>query len=501
MPPLTRRGVDAIALTSLALISLIFLTEVPLHVPLTPYLYVTGAANLKAVTESLRARELPEWNPYLGGGYPLAPTPYYLLYGLGKWTLIPTLLALSAWTYRAWRSRLLAAIASVTGLTASLYTLSPAPALLSCYLAGLAADSPARRALGSLFSPELALSVELSLRRASPWPILVSASCAADDALALLYPATVQFTGITLISHLTILTVALLATSATSYFLSRTINTRWKAPMALSAGMSVASLMYPGAALSLAFPYTVLLSWVLRRADLTLSRLERRYRPMLLTAALTPLTLTQAALAPLSTLSEPRMTVAGTITVGPGGPGVATAIVSSDPWFTEVVRRVLRGEVVVNPPSVSTTPASTTLALLMRQVGDTRYLTVNPTAAPAMVLPRFEVARIVSPSRLAIRSLDQATLATEWVRRNRGARILREPRAVTPRTILGHGLVAQSFSPWWRPAANRRPGPGGLMILHGRVRYDRPTAPVSLLLTLAGVAAAIPARKRRTEQA
>ncbi|MEO2241987.1 MAG: hypothetical protein ABGY09_07980 [Euryarchaeota archaeon] len=501
MPPLTRRGVDALALASLALISLVFLTEVPLHVPLTPYLYASGVANLKAVAESLRARELPEWNPYLGGGYPLTPTPYYLLYGLGKWTLIPTLLALSAWTYRAWRSRFLATLASVTGLATSLYTLSPAPALLFCYLAGLTSNSPARRTLGSLSSPELALSVELSLRRASPWPILVSASCVADDILALPHPTTAQFTGMTLLSYLAILTAALLATSITSYFLSRTINTRWKAPTAFSAGMSAVSLLHPGAALSLAFPYTVLLSWALRRVDLTLSRLERQHRPVLLAAALTPLALTQATLAPLSTLSGPRMAVVGSVTVGPVGPEIATAIVSSDPWFTEVVRRVLRGEVVANPPSISTTPAATTLALLMRQVGDTRYLTVNPTTAPATVLPRFEVVRIVSPGRLAVRSLDQVTLATEWIRRNQGTRILREPRVITPRTLLGHGLVAQSFSPWWKPAANRRPGPGGLMILHGRVRYDRPTAPVSLLLTLVGVTAAIPARKRRTEHA
>ncbi|WP_456467435.1 hypothetical protein [Methanopyrus sp.] len=504
MPFPTRRHVDAIALGSMASLVLIFLALVPLRVPLFPYVYASGVANLKAVAESLRAHELPEWNPYLGGGYPLSPTPYYLLYGLGRSTTLLAVLAVSLCTYLAFRSRLLAATLALPSLAAVAYTLHPAPALVVCYLAGLATGSPARRTLGSLALPELALCVELALRSPSPWPLIASLACTADDLASYLAESINRMATSAILSPLTIayclgISVSLAVTVTLGYLLHRALGTRWKAPALLACVLAAASLLHPGLVMGLAFPYVLALSEALRYADSVLAGLERRHRRVLASAALMSLTFIPLNMAELSYLAKPRMTIAGSVTVGSGS---AVAVVSSDPWFTEVVHHVLRGRPVVNPPFLSTTPATATFAILMTQVGDSRYVAFTPSSSvePRVLQLKLKILRIVSPGHLAAQSSDQLTLAYEWSRLN-GIKPVSEPLVLTPRTLSGHGLVAQSFSPWWKPHSHRRPGPAGLMVLNGRVRYDRPTAPFSLLLALLSItAAAVRPMKRRAEQ-
>ena len=310
MPLPTRRHVDAVALGSMAVLVLIFLALVPLRVPLVPYAYASGVANLKAVAESLRAHELPEWNPYLGGGYPLTPSAYYLLYGLGRSTTLLAVLAVSLCTYLAFRSRLLAAVLALPALAAAAYTLHPAPALVACYLAGLATDSPARRTLGSFALPELALCVELALRSPSPWPLIASLACTADDLASYLAESASRTTTSAVLSPLTIayclgVSVSLAATVALGYLLHRTLGTRWKAP-ALPAGvLATASLLQPGLAAGLAFPYVLVLSETLRYADSVLAELERRHRRVLASAALVSLTFVPLNMAALSYLRSP----------------------------------------------------------------------------------------------------------------------------------------------------------------------------------------------------
>jgi len=506
VPPVARRHVDiAFIAVTVGLVSLILVT-VPARVPLTPYVYASGAADLKAVSESLKRIELPEWNPYLGGGYPLTPTPCYLLYGLNRATLFLAALALTIAAYRAFSSRLLAALLTLPGLAATIYTLHPGPSLATCYLAGLIKDSPVLRVLGSFAIPELALCTELALRRPSGWVVLASTACVVDIIAAyfgevlgsfLLPPARNPW----LIAYALLILATIPVAAGLAYVIhmatTRPPRTpsrrRWAATTAATLAMSVASLVHPGSLVFLAFPLLIALREILRRTDAYLNRLELRHPLALPVALILIISYAPVNSFLLSKLAEPRLTTLGQKVVGSG----ATAILSPDPWFTEVTERVLRGRPVANPPFLSSTPTTAGFAMLLRGLGDYRYMLLAPPIASWSVDVRLRliVPRIASPGYLAASSADQQVLVEEWERVFRGP-TAQEPKVVTPRTISGHGLVAQSCGAWWKHC---RRGPFGLMVTHGAARYDRPTAPLSTLLALfsAGSAAITEVRRSR----
>ncbi|WP_456482157.1 hypothetical protein [Methanopyrus sp.] len=452
---------------------------VPRGFPTVPYLSVVSLSSLKAASESVGSGELPEWDPYLGGGRPLAPTPYYLLYGFGRVGLAVLTSILSILALIPNVSGFLRVVMMLGSAAVGLLVPSPLPVLVTLYVLGLVGNCQLCRAVGALGIPDVAFCLELGREDPSAAVLTVSAACLIDSLVAMLGAGSrVLPSVITVLTVSFVMAVLVLLALATLVVL-RGIHpelARWKRVGVSAVLLSVAQVCLYTAPTALSAPAVLVSALVLKYVDRSiLSRLEG----VRVAKTLVSLAIASAFVSCLHAVSHPKFTVVGEVSFGSG----MKYVLSPDPRFTECVKAVSRGEPVWDAP-LPLCPHWAPAALLGDRLGDPRVVPPPFPAPDLPVLPGVKVVLVASPPRWAESSSNCLELVRSFPRPFGG---VEPPHLETPREIRGRGLVGQVYDLWWRGAVDCK----GLLSVTGKATYDRPSAPLSVLLTFVGIVLAL----------
>ncbi|HII69860.1 hypothetical protein [Methanopyrus kandleri] len=482
----------------LAILTVTALVIIPEDVPTIPYVSLISISSIKAAHDSLRSGELPQWNPYLGGGFPLAPTPYYLLHALGRTGLIIAILLLSVLVLLLASNvnNMLRVVITLPAVLLSLIIPSPLPLILASYALGFIGNNPLLRTVGSIGIPDVALSIELGIRNPS-LPVLLASSACLVDCLVATFGAVPLLTSrpgpIPLLLILLITVVAILPALMALAMLGRIYpDYRWKFSGITAIILFGVQTYLHELPTALATPIILFSLLVLKNFNTHLDRrisvrLNRVSKPL---RFLTALMLVLFFIVICSVLATPRFAVVGYKVVG-SRTGMEY-IISSDPWFSECVKRVLSGHPIWNTP-LPTDPHMGPASLLGYELGDPRAVPPLYPTKQLEVQPRVVAPLISSPSSWAETSLHALQLAEAVA--SRGASV-GEPRLNTPTEIRGYGLVGQVYDLWWKGGTHR----GLLLQVNGRAVYERPSAWPSVVLTLMSIAvAAIETAKRKSD--
>ncbi len=473
----------------LALLTIITAIVVPKDFPTVPYLSVISISSLKASSDSMRFGELPEWDPYLGGGRPLAPTPYYMFYAFGRVSLLLLILGLSMLILVSKGvSKLLRTLVALGSTTVGLVIPSPLLPLVAVYILGVISNCPLRRAIGSVGIPDIAFCIEVSRKNPSLAVLMVSSACLADIILALL--GTESRAAPSLITALFITKATLLSTLITfgvSLVIKNIGSTyNWKRVGISSIVLSIVQICLYAIPTASITPLVIISTLGIKYIDRWLLFKFENVRSLRLIVSVIMAIL---FIFTLSEVSHPKFTVSKEISIGSG----MKYIISPDPWFTECVKTISAGEPVWNAPipfEHHLAPAS----LLGCRLGDPRALSPPFPTSPILIQPSVKLVLVSSPPRWAELSAE----SLELVKTLRPHSSVREPHLTTPRSIRGHGPVGQIYDRWWFRATSKR----GLLVVDGKATYNRPSAPISTILAfLSIVMAVIEVSRRRSESA
>jgi len=153
---------------SILAISVVVYSQIPNDFPLLPNISFTEISNHLCVYRSFKSLEIPEWNPYLGGGFPLSPSSKYtFFYGIDRTTFAVLMSILTLICLIVEGSNKLSSILIFSFYVISLITYSPVPMSICLLSVGIINNSRVARIISTMITPGLSLLYELSIKNPS----------------------------------------------------------------------------------------------------------------------------------------------------------------------------------------------------------------------------------------------------------------------------------------------------------------------------------------------
>lgn len=462
---------------SILAISIVAYSQVPNKFPLLPYLSTTEISNHLCVYKSLKNFEIPEWNPYLGGGFPLSPsTRYTFFYGINRVTFALIVSALTLMCLVAERTKRASSIVVMLSYLTSLLSYSPVPIGICMLAVGIINNSKIIRMISSMIIPSLSLIYELSLKDKSIIVILSSLVGVADVILANAFsphaipiidnPPTAVEIAVNSLVYLLIFVPSFIIIYALSKVISK-INSR-TILISYIVMFLINFIECTYTSIMLASAPIVLISAmkVLRKVKLEGS-LSTIYNLSIISTGL-------IIVGTISMCSSPHAAISHVKVLGEGVPIVITA----NPYFDIVNSYIYKNEIVANPPSVPFTPLSRSASSFLNSIKATSPLPLGiyPTTHIDTKF-KFLIPVYISPKIYTLKSVT-FTQACEIIKNIENRAKVKDPIVISPRIIRCNGLTFQQYSIWWSHAKFY----DYMIYSHGNILYNRPSAESSILL-------------------
>ena len=424
--------------------------------------------------------EIPEWNPYLGGGFPLSPSSKYTyFYGIDRTTFAVLMAILTLICLIVEGFDKLSSVFIFSFYTISLLTYSPVPMSICLLSVGVVNNSKVARIISSMITPSLSLLYELSIRNPSVIAILSALVGLIDVILANAYtphmlaiidnpPTFMEILVNTVVYGLIIIPTIIILYVASK--LTTNINTkRILIAYAILFLVMFVEFSYMSILLASAPIITICVLKVLRKIKFNSGK-PARFIYFLSLVALEILFIST-----ISALSSPHAILSEVKTIGKGVPLVVTC----NTYFDMVVKEIFHGKILANPPVVAYTPVGRSIAAFLKsfRATSTTLIGIYP-AASTVERFKFIVPMYVSPKLYTLKSvtLYQTCEIVSKVRHNE--KLVYYPRIITPREIVCKGLTFQQYSIWWTNCKCWN----YMIVGNGKVYYSRPSALVTVLV-------------------
>ncbi|WP_457614137.1 hypothetical protein [Methanopyrus sp.] len=475
-------------MAALAVLTLIFLI-IPYDFPTVPYLSFYSISLIKAAKESLKHYDIPQWNPYIGGGFDIAPTSYYILYALGRPGIILLTFMIAVLSIIVPNvSRIIKLILILPSASLSMLIPSMLPIIISVYILGFIAESPFLRSIGSLGIPFTAFTLEMSIQNPSISVLLISLSCIFDIVAAYLYD--VHFVDI-INAILFTLPPAFLAFFQIKILEKIIPKYKWNIAIIAIPLLALVQIimLYP----TTIFYNIILLSiTLLKLIDAYISSIEVINNHLNYVSLYFSVLILFTSSAAIYTLSAPKFTVVKYKHLRAPGP---IYVISPDIWFTECTKLIVKGHPVWNSPIPNLAKLCYSYMLGVT-IGDPRlFLTIIPVVGSYnRIKPNILIPIVISPPSWSEKLSVSERIAVHAVKLRQ--LVVHDFKLVSPNEIKGRGLLGQLYSPWWWGSKCRY----GLMYIRGTAHYYRPSALVSLILSISGITiAAVSAARARND--
>ncbi len=430
--------------------------------------------------KSFKNMEIPEWNPYLGGGFPLSPSSKYTyFYGINRTTfaILMTILTLICLIVEGFDK--LSSIFIFSFYTTSLLTYSPVPMSICLLSVGVVNNSIVARIISTMITPSLSLLYELSIKNPNLIVILSALIGLVDVILANAYtPHMLALidnppTFMEILVNMAVYSLIIIPTIIIIYIASKlTTHVNTKRILATYTALFLIMFVefsYMSILLASAPIITICILKILRKIKLN-SNKPTRFIYFLSLVAVEILFISS-----ISALSSPHVILSEVKTISKGVPLVVTC----NPYFDIAVKEILHGKILANPPVVAYTPVGRSIAAFLKsfRATSTTLIGIYP-AASTVERFKFIVPMYISPKLYTLKSITlyQTCEIVSKVRRNE--KLVCYPKIITPREIVCKGLTFQQYSVWW----NNCKCWNYMIVGNGRIYYSRPSAPITVLI-------------------